>query len=137
MKFTIEAETVEDLILAAKSLIACTNSNGETAAPVVTEEVKAPKSKKAKKVEEPVVEEPKTEAAPEPTPEPEPLPFVEDSPAKETKVYSLEDIRSKVKEYTRSGRTDEMKAILKEFRATRSTDLREEDYAAFMERCNG
>lgn len=143
MKFTIEADTIEELILGAKSLISCTDGKFTAAE---TEKPAKPSKSRAKKAEEPApvaeevpfVEETATAEAPkaEEASQPEEPAAVEE-PKEETKVYSLEDIRNQVKEYTRSGRKDEMKAILKEFGATRSTDLKEDQYAAFMERCNG
>lgn len=140
MKFTIEAENIEELILAAKSLINCTDGKAEK--PEAEKPAKAAKSR-AKKTEEPAPVEEKAEEVPfteDPkTEEPKeevPAPVEEAKPEAEAKVYSLEDIRNKVKEYTRSGRKDEMREILKEFGASRSTDLKEEQYASFMERCH-
>lgn len=147
MKFTIEAENIEELILAAQSLLNCTAGKAGSA-----ETVKPAKASKAKKAEAPKAEKPaetttEAESSEPETPPVEEVPVeeapVEEAPkpeepkAEEDKSYALEDIRNKVKEYTRSGRKDEMRDILKSFGATRSTDLAEADYAAFMEKCNG
>lgn len=118
MKIIIEASGLGELLDLAKGLVRCTDAKAEIAAEVKAEQEKpaeeAPAAEEgAVPMDEPVAEEPAAEAAPE---------------------ITLEMLRARVKEYTRSGRKDEMKAILAEFGAKKSTELKPEDYAAFMER---
>lgn len=61
---------------------------------------------------------------------------VKEAPVEEAPVITLEVIRAKIKEYTRSDRKAEVKDILGRFGATTATNLSPDNYAAFMEACN-
>ena len=83
-------------------------------APVVkTEPVEEPK----KAEEKPSVEETKEEPV---------------APAQKT--YSLAEVRAKLAELTKGGKKAQVKELLNSFGAEKLTDVKEEDYAALMEK---
>lgn len=53
---------------------------------------------------------------------------------KETKTYTLVDVRAKLGELQKSGKRDQVKELLKSFDAAKLSDVPEEKYAELMEK---
>lgn len=104
--------------------------------------------KPAEEVKEPVIEkpsrsrkhvepkqaektpEPTQEAAPDPEPEPEPEPTPEPEP--EAPKLTLEVVREKLADLSRSGKTPEVKALIATFGVNRLTDVPADKYPKVM-----
>ena len=58
----------------------------------------------------------------------------EKKPEAETPEVTKTDLRNKGLELTKAGKSDEMKAVFEEFGAAKLSEVKEEDYAAVMEK---
>lgn len=136
MKITIEIETpVSEKVLS--NLAAALGGAPATTEAPAAEPVKAPKTPKSTKAKK---SEATKETAPLPietTPsaaEPESSKATEATKEESEVTYTLEQVRGKLANLSRSGKQAEVKALLGEFGANKLSEVKEEDYAALMKR---
>lgn len=135
MKITIEIETpVSEKVLS--NLAAALGGAPATTEAPAAEPVKAPKTPKSTKAKK--SEATKETAKPvETTPsaaEPESSKATEATKEESEVTYTLEQVRGKLANLSRSGKQAEVKALLGEFGANKLSEVKEEDYAALMKR---
>jgi hypothetical protein len=121
MGITVQFESYEEMIGFANKLV-----GGKT--PVEA-------AKKETKVTKPAKEE--TPAQDEETQRAEDQPYTEEAPAQEEETvvtYTLEQVRAKLTQLTRSGKAKEVKAILTSVKAANLTSVDPKDYATVMEK---
>lgn len=74
------------------------------------------------------------EEAPAPKEEPKKAAKKKEKPKATTPEVTKTDLRNKGLELTKAGKSDEMKAVFEEFGAAKLSEVKEEDYAAVMEK---
>lgn len=135
MKITIEIETpVSERVLS--NLAAALGGAPATTEAPAAEPVKAPetpKSTKAKKSEATKETAKPVETTPSAA-EPESSKAAEATKEESEVTYTLEQVRDKLANLSRSGKQAEVKALLGEFGANKLSEVKEEDYAALMKR---
>lgn len=82
-----------------------------------------------KRVEKPAAETQPTEKQPSENPPTETQP--------EEKQPSMEEVRAILADISRNGKTEDMKALLHKFGATRLSEIKPEDYTALIEAARG
>lgn len=122
MKIEAQFDSIDEMMGFAKQLV------GGKALPEAVKKVT-----KAAKEETPAVETPEDEG----TQRAEDLPIEEEAQAQEEEpavTYTLEQVRAKLTELTRSGKQKEVKAILTFVKAANLTSVDPKDYATVMEK---
>lgn len=137
MKFSIEfnsAELVEVINNGMLLALAETASKTDTSALAAAKIIRHEKPSKTEAEKEPVqesIEDLKLSNNTKPDPEPE-------TPSKkETKTYTLIEVRNKLASLSREGKQAQVKALIEKFGATKLSEVKEEDYAALMQEAEG
>ena len=121
MKIEVQFDSIDEMMGFAKQLV-----GGKTLPEAVKKVTKAVKE-----------ETPATDVIKEEAPEEEITPDIEEeAPAgEETEVtYTLEQVRAKLTQLTRTGKAKEVKAILTSVKAANLTSVDPKDYATVMEK---
>lgn len=132
MTINLAFNDFEEMTAFAQKLVSKKDSNAEVLRDVVIE------TKEEKKDKTPRATKPTADTAEDITvSNDEAAESVSDNTSESTtdsETYSLEEVRAKLVQLTRSGKQKEVKALLTSFEAEKISDVKAEDYAAVMEK---
>lgn len=120
MRIEVQFDSIEEMMGFAVNMVGGTT---------VAEAVKATKVNKVKAKKKTAPSESEESGNNAPADIKDEVPFEE-----EAKTFTLEEVRAALAKLTRSGKQKEVKELLKSFKANKLTEVKQEDYAALMEK---
>lgn len=129
MKLIVEFNSYQEIddfmngVTIAPALLDIEASESKKSAKTVVKEEKPKKAKKVEEVKEEVSEEEEPKAE-----------DIMPAPQEEVKKYAIEDVRAVLGKLQKAGKKEEVKALIASFGVDKLSQIKEEDYAALIEK---